>query len=77
MDPKTTIAVVMPDGTPLCPEGGTCFVVTNVPRIGETICVKDRFHRISDVVHEVDHPQGCIVSLLVGPDSGSWPGERS
>jgi hypothetical protein len=58
----------------LCPEIGNYFGVGTLPRIGEAVCVKDRFHRILDVVYEVDHQQGCIVSLLVGPDFGTWPG---
>lgn len=77
MNATTTINVILPDGTVLCPEGGNCFNVANVPRVGEAVCIKDRFHRILDVIHELDHPQGCIVSLLVEADSGTWPASLS
>lgn len=49
-------------------EAGTVFLVKAIPRIGESIRVKEKRYRIKDIEHTLDHPQGHHLTLIVESD---------
>lgn len=54
------------DNVSIAPDGGTAFDVKSIPRIGESIRVKNRRYRINDVEHELGLPSGGHnISLIV------------
>ena len=50
------------------PEVGTVFSLKSIPRIGESIRVKERRYRIKNIEHTLDHPQGHHLTLIVESD---------
>lgn len=50
------------------PDAGTVFLIKSVPRIGESIRVKEKRYRIKDIEHTLDHPQGHHLTLVVESD---------
>jgi hypothetical protein len=47
------------------PKAGTVFTMKSIPRIGESIRVKEKRYRIKDIEHTLDHPQGHHLTLVV------------
>lgn len=47
------------------PKTGTVFSVKSIPRIRESIRVKEKRYRIKDIEHTLDHPQGHHLTLIV------------
>jgi len=40
----------------------------SVPRIGESVRIKEKRYRIKDIEHTLDHPQGHHLTLIVESD---------
>jgi hypothetical protein len=64
---KPPIFVVTTDNVSIGPDPklGTVFEVKSVPRIGESIRVKEKRYRIMDIEHSLDHRQGHHLTLIV------------
>jgi hypothetical protein len=64
------VSILTTDRVVIAPESdkGNVFLVKAVPRIGESIRVAERRYRIKDIEHELDHPQGHSLTLVVESD---------
>lgn len=62
MNPKHNppIFVLTTDSVCIAPDGdvGTVFDVKSIPRIGESIRVREKRYRITDIEHYLDHREG-------------------
>jgi hypothetical protein len=65
------ISVCTTDNVSIAPDrdAGTVFLVKSIPRIGESIRVKEKRYRIKDIEHTLDHPQGHHLTLIVESDT--------
>ena len=65
-----SIFILTTDSIIIAPERevGTVFSIKSIPRIGESIRVKEKRYRIKDIEHTLDHPQGHHLTLIVESD---------